>query len=351
MPQVADEQRDRFVQSHRPRQVRHQRLQPFAGIVAKVMYFLPKKGNDLTLVFVRLFSEGLNDPQCVAQIELFKIVLVPVGLAILPQRLPAPLGVPSEHFQPFTDCHLLFGVEVTRVENVWCVLSDQPNVGVAEQTGQAEVIAVPLLWPSLNITLQFGDDPADGLLGLRQEVEVVGERKGFGPAIPLDGLHRLRHEGVVRAGRTVEVADRRVPNVQVGMQDGFLDLVFRVSHDALPVRDLTILFNYSSSSAYCGGLLPTFFVTLGNLPLGTLSSMASTLIWCHQSSPKSNQYPKRSPTVRPNDSMVVSSTRPIGGLGWSFWILMAFGKTYLRAFGSIGPLPNWNSYMCSSQRP
>jgi hypothetical protein len=29
-----------------------------------------------------------------------------------------------------------------------------------------------------------------------------------------------------------------------------------------------ILFNYSSSSAYCGGLLPTFSVTLGNfLPI------------------------------------------------------------------------------------
>src|SRR5262249_32547486 len=46
---------------------------------------------------------------------------------------------------------------------------------------------------------------------------------------------------------------------------------------------------YSSSSSYCGGLLPSRFVTLGNLPAGTLSSMASTLIWCHQSSPKSNQ--------------------------------------------------------------
>ena len=39
-----------------------------------------------------------------------------------------------------------------------------------------------------------------------------------------------RHEGVVGASRTVEVANRRVPNVQVGMQDGFLDLIFGVSH-------------------------------------------------------------------------------------------------------------------------
>ena len=168
MTEVADERWDGCVQSHLSRQVRHQRLQPLAGIVAKVMYFLPKKGNDLTLEFVRLFSEGLNDPQCVTQIELLKVVLESVGLAILPQRLPALLGVPSEYFQPFTECHPLFGVEVTSVENVWCVLSDQPNVGVAEQTGQVEVIKVPLLWPSLNITPQFGDDPADGLLGLRQ---------------------------------------------------------------------------------------------------------------------------------------------------------------------------------------
>ena len=43
---------------------------------------------------------------------------------------------------------------------------------------------------------------------------------------------RQRHEAVVWTGRTVEIADRRVPNVQVGMQDGFLDLVFGVSHDA-----------------------------------------------------------------------------------------------------------------------
>jgi hypothetical protein len=34
-----------------------------------------------------------------------------------------------------------------------------------------------------------------------------------------------------------------------------------------PVRVLAFLFNHSSSSAYCDGLLPTFFVTLGNLPL------------------------------------------------------------------------------------
>ena len=190
MPQVGNERRNGSVQPHLTCQVRHQRLQPFAGIMAKVMYFLPKKGNDLTLVFVRLFSEGLNDPQCVAQIELLKVVLVFVRLAILPQRLPAPLGVPSEHFQPFMEGHLLFGVEVTSVENVWCVLSDEPDVGVAEQSGQVEVIEVPLRWPSLEITLQLGDDPADGLFGLRQEVEVVGEREGFGPTVSLDGLDR-----------------------------------------------------------------------------------------------------------------------------------------------------------------
>ena len=43
------------------------------------------------------------------------------------------------------------------------------------------------------------------------------------------------------------------------------------------------------SFGYCGGLFPSRFVTLGNLPLGTLSATASTLTWCHQSSPKSNQ--------------------------------------------------------------
>ena len=47
--------------------------------------------------------------------------------------------------------------------------------------------------------------------------------------------------------------------------------------------------SYSSSSMYCGGLLPSRLVIFGYLPAGTDDSMALTLIWCHQSSPKSNQ--------------------------------------------------------------
>ena len=71
--------------------------------------FLGKQGHDLFLVFVRLTSEGLNDPQSVAQIEFLKVVLVLVGLAILLQLLPALLGVPSEHFEPFTEGHCSLG--------------------------------------------------------------------------------------------------------------------------------------------------------------------------------------------------------------------------------------------------
>ena len=149
MAEVADEQRNGCLQSHLARQFRHQRLQPFAGIVAKVMNLLGKKGHDLLLVLVRLTSEGLNDPKGMAQIEFLNVVLVLVGLAILPQRLPARLGVPSEHFEPFTECQLFFGVEMRSVENLRGMLSDQPNVGVAEQAGQVEEIEIPLLWQSL----------------------------------------------------------------------------------------------------------------------------------------------------------------------------------------------------------
>jgi len=61
------------------------------------------------------------------------------------------------------------------------VLSDQANVGVAEQSGQVEVIEMLLLWPSLIITLQLGNGPDNGWFGLRQQVEIVGEGKGFRP--------------------------------------------------------------------------------------------------------------------------------------------------------------------------
>ena len=67
---------------------------------------------------VRLASQGLDDSQNVTQIEVVKIVLVPVGLAILPQRLPALLGVPSEHFKTLTEGRLLFRVEMRSLENV-----------------------------------------------------------------------------------------------------------------------------------------------------------------------------------------------------------------------------------------
>src|SRR5262249_23903829 len=70
MAQVADERRDGIVQPHLSSQVRHQRLQPLAGIVAKVMNLLGKQGHDFPLVLVRLPNQGLNDPQGVAQIEL-----------------------------------------------------------------------------------------------------------------------------------------------------------------------------------------------------------------------------------------------------------------------------------------
>src|SRR5437867_10567162 len=107
-----------------------------------------------------------------AQIEFLDVVLVPVGLAILPQRLPALFGVPSEHFEPLTEGQPLFGVEVRSVENPRGVLGDQPKVGVTEQSGQVEVIEMPLLGPSGKVTLQLGKDTADGWFGLRQEVEI-----------------------------------------------------------------------------------------------------------------------------------------------------------------------------------
>src|SRR6266542_1704744 len=252
MAQVADEHRHGCLQPHLSRQFRHQRLQPFAGIVAKVMNLLGKEGHDLPLILVCLTSERLNDPKGMAQIEFLDVVLVPVGLAILPQRLPELFGVPSEQFEPFTESHLLFRIEMRSVENLRCMSSDQANVGVAEQSGQVEVITMLLLWLAVKVTLQLGNDPNNGLFGLREEVEVMSERKGSRPAISLDGLDRQRHETVVGAGQTVEIVNCRVPNVEVGMQDGFLDFVFGVSHDAFPVQVMSILSNYASSSAYCG---------------------------------------------------------------------------------------------------
>src|SRR5438105_2076764 len=117
---------------------------------------LGKEGDDLPLVLVWLPSQGLNDPQGMAQIELLGVVLVPVGLAILPQHLPALLSVPGEQFEPFTEGQPLVGVEMTSVENLWGVLGDQPNVGVAEKSGQVEVIEMLLLWASLKVQLQLG---------------------------------------------------------------------------------------------------------------------------------------------------------------------------------------------------
>src|SRR5262249_39383908 len=104
------------------------------------------------------------------------------------------------------------------------------NVRMAEQSGQVEVVEMLLLCLSLKVALQLGNGPADGLFRLRKEVEIMSERKGFRPAISLDGLDRQRHEGVVRAGRTVEIADRRVPNIEIGVQNSFLDFAFGVSH-------------------------------------------------------------------------------------------------------------------------
>src|SRR5262249_50828055 len=153
------------------------------------------------------------DPKGMAQIEFFNVVLVPVGLTILLQRLPAGFGVPSEHFESFTESQLFFGVEMRSVKNLSGTLSDQPNVSVTQQSGQVQEIEVSFLCGSLKVTLQFGNDPSKGLFGLRPVIEIMGERKGPRPAIFLDCLDSQWHEGMVKSGRTVEIADRRVPNV------------------------------------------------------------------------------------------------------------------------------------------
>src|SRR5579864_3032650 len=86
-------------------------------------------------------------------------------------------------------------------------------------------------------------------------------------------MFRLGHGGVdVLAGRV------RQPTSRIHSVNAF---------QALRVLGWTGWFSYSS--AYCGGFLPTFLVTFGYCPAGTFSSMAVTSIWCHQSSPKSNQ--------------------------------------------------------------
>ena len=168
-------------------------------------------------------------------------------------------------------------------------LPGEKQDGVGVHQDHRQVVSVVLECRG-RLGVQFINDPGDGVFGLWQPSGCPDQPIGVvPPAVSLHGLDDQRHEGRVGGKRLGEVAHRPIPNLNVGMPDGFLDLVFGVSHDALPVRVLATLFNYSSSSAYCGGLLPTRFVTLGNLPLGALSSMASTLIWCHQSSPKSNQ--------------------------------------------------------------
>src|SRR5258708_154193 len=106
MTEVADERRDRIVQSHIPSQLRHKRLHPFGGVVAKTRNRLGKEGHDLPWIPGRLPSQGLNDPKGMAQIEFLEVVFVPVSLAILPQHLPALLGVPAEHVEPLTEGYL-----------------------------------------------------------------------------------------------------------------------------------------------------------------------------------------------------------------------------------------------------
>ena|SRR5437764_196255 len=132
MTEVADEGWNRCLQPQLPRQLRQQRLQPFAAIVAKVMNLLGKEGYELPGILVRLTSEGLNEPKSMTQIKFLDVVLIPVGFAILLQRMPALFGVPSDHFEPFTEGQPFLGVEMTSVENLRFVLSDQPKVGVAE---------------------------------------------------------------------------------------------------------------------------------------------------------------------------------------------------------------------------
>ena len=103
MAQVGNERWDGCVQPHFPCQVCHQRLQPLAGTMPKVIDLLGKKGNNLSLVLMRLSSESLNEPESVAQIDVLKGVLVFVCLAEVLQFLPAPFRLPSEHFEPFAE--------------------------------------------------------------------------------------------------------------------------------------------------------------------------------------------------------------------------------------------------------
>ena len=86
--------------------------------------------------------------------------------------------------------------------------------------------------------------------------------------------------------RAEQVQDVVVPAIGVRTESGLLVRQELVEYlvDRLG-RFVGAHAHHFSSSMYCGGLFATRLVTLGYLPLGTLSSMATTSIWCHQSSP------------------------------------------------------------------
>lgn len=67
---------------------------------------------DRPVILMRLSSKGLDDPNGMAKVQFLDVALVPVGLTELSQSVPADLGRPSAHVEPFTERRLLLRIEL-----------------------------------------------------------------------------------------------------------------------------------------------------------------------------------------------------------------------------------------------
>jgi hypothetical protein len=101
----------------------------------------------------------------------------------------------------------------------------QEQGGVGFRQDHRQVVGVVLVLVGLRV-VQFPDDPGDGGFALRQIPRQADESVGVPLAVRLHGLDDQGHDAGVGRERLGEVGSRPVPNLGVGAEDGFLDLVF-----------------------------------------------------------------------------------------------------------------------------
>ena len=121
-------------------------------------------------------------------------------------------------------------------------LSGQKQGGVGVQEDHRLVVGVVFIFVA-RFVVQFTNDPSDGFLALSQMLGRSDQPVGVAlSAVNLHGFDYQGHDGRIGGKRFAEVARRPIPNLNVGMQDGFLDLVFGVSHGCLSFHQGVFIF-------------------------------------------------------------------------------------------------------------